>query len=353
MQFSLRQAAADIGPLTESEQALWLETAYAEGQRLAPSCDRALDSHGAALAAANIAVRARRSLGASTQPRALIEGRLPAAVAPLAEQRFEPRADRRAEASAEPRIEQLVEYTSSVGLSPRVDRHGGRIFGVKVLGLESRNGRSYRTEVVAAAAPLYEGVKVNLNHPKGRPQEARDYQDRLGCLRNVRATEAGLFGDLYFNPRHPLAEQLAWDAEHAPENVGLSHNVQARTRRQGEQVLIEAIERVNSVDLVADPATTRGLFEHASGDALPTAVPTTPTTPATPAMPTTNAANAELNDLRQRLSRLEALHEQRPSFTNYAPRPVSPTAPQSRGPEPPRDSIREPLDVARWARSIT
>jgi hypothetical protein len=137
---------------------------------------------------------------------------------------------------------------------------------VKVLGLESRNGRTYLPEALAQAVPLYEGAKVNVNHPKGGPQAPRDYQDRIGAIRNValRAGE-GLFADLFFNPKHALAEQLAWDAEHAPENVGFSHNVEARTSRAGDRVVVEAILRVQGVDLVADPATTRGLFE-AVGD---------------------------------------------------------------------------------------
>jgi hypothetical protein len=57
---------------------------------------------------------------------------------------------------------------------------------------------------------------------------------------------------------------LAWDAEHAPANVGFSHNVLAHTRREGDQVMVETITAVQSVDLVADPATTRGLFEAAA-----------------------------------------------------------------------------------------
>lgn len=249
-------------------------------------------------------------------------------------------------------IEPLIEYASSRGMSPRVDRRNGRIFGVKVLGLQSRNGRVYRPEAIAAAAPLYENVKVNVNHPKARPHEARDYQDRLGCLRNVRATADGLFGDLYFNPHHPLADQLAWDAEHAPENVGLSHNVQARTRRQGEQVIVEAIECVTSVDLVADPATTRGLYESAPAllPAMPMPTAAMPATAANqlPAAPTgTNAAletlASEMEAIRRRLMQLEAIEESR----RYRPLPVA--APVSRGPEPPRES----LDAARWARLIT
>jgi hypothetical protein len=112
-----------------------------------------------------------------------------------------------------------------------------------------------------------------VNHPKGNPAAPRDYQDRIGVIRNVSPRPGeGLFADFYFNPKHALAEQLIWDAEHAPENVGFSHNVEARTLRRGEQIVVEAITRVQSVDLVADPATTRSLFESAkNGDDISSA----------------------------------------------------------------------------------
>jgi len=163
--------------------------------------------------------------------------------------------------------EMLQELVDSRGVSVRVDPRQGVIRGVKILGLESRNGRSYRPEALSQAAPLYEGAKVNVNHPKGTPNAPRDYQDRIGVIRNVAVLPEGLFGDFQFNPKHALAEQLVWDAEHAPENVGFSHNVEARTSRSGERVVVEAILRVQSVDLVADPATTRGLFESVADPA--------------------------------------------------------------------------------------
>jgi hypothetical protein len=163
--------------------------------------------------------------------------------------------------------ETLQEYCDSRGVKMRVDREEGVIRGVKILGLQSRNRRSYLPEALAQAARLYEDAKVNVNHPKGNPAAPRDYQDRMGMIRNVDARPGeGLFADFYFNPKHALAEQLIWDAEHAPENVGFSHNVEARTVRQGDQVVVEAITRVQSVDLVADPATTRSLFESATDD---------------------------------------------------------------------------------------
>ncbi len=162
--------------------------------------------------------------------------------------------------------ELLQEFVDSASQQLRVDHDAGVIRGVKLLGLDSRNGRRYRESALIEAIGLYEGAKVNINHPKGHPLSPRDYQDRLGVVRGVqfRAGE-GLFGDLYFNPRHALSEQLVWDAEHAPQNVGMSHNVLARTTQHGSDTVVEAITKVQSIDLVADPATTNGLYEHAAG----------------------------------------------------------------------------------------
>ncbi len=159
--------------------------------------------------------------------------------------------------------EPIQEYVDSGSHRLRVDRTAGVIRGVKLLGLRSRNGRRYREQALAQAVNLYEGAKVNINHPKGHPLSPRDYQDRLGMISNVEfRPDHGLFGDLHFNPKHTLSEQLMWDAEHASQNVGLSHNVLASTKREGDETVVEAITQVQSIDLVADPATTRGLFEQ-------------------------------------------------------------------------------------------
>ena len=190
--------------------------------------------------------------------------------------------------------EMLQELVDSRGVSVRVDPRQGVIRGVKILGLESRNGRSYRPEALSQAAPLYEGAKVNVNHPKGTPNAPRDYQDRIGVIRNVAVRPEGLFGDFQFNPKHALAEQLVWDAEHAPENVGFSHNVEARTGRNGDRVVVEAILRVQSVDLVADPATTRGLFESVAD---PTGAAPPPANEPAPPVP---LAELSIEDLKRR-----------------------------------------------------
>ncbi len=155
--------------------------------------------------------------------------------------------------------ETLTEFVAST--AGRLDRSSAVIRGVKILGRQSKNNRTYTREALSSAVRLYEGAKVNVNHAARNPNGPRDYRDRIGVMRNVSLRGDGLYGDFHYNPKHALAEQLAWDAEHSPGNVGFSHVVQARISRTGGKPVVEAILHVQSVDLVADPATTGGLFE--------------------------------------------------------------------------------------------
>ncbi len=152
-------------------------------------------------------------------------------------------------------VEQLVERVAPGG---RVDRAAGVIRDAKVLGTTSENGREYPYSVLKGAARLYEGIAVNVDHVDGRE---RSYSDRIGRLERVRVTPGGLYADLHVNPRHALAEQLFWDAEHSPQSVGLSHDATGRTTRQNGKVIVESIDAVRSVDLVAEPASVGSLYE--------------------------------------------------------------------------------------------
>jgi hypothetical protein len=157
----------------------------------------------------------------------------------------------------------IMEYADARATTYRIDRDKGIIFGVKLLGLESRNGNSYQPAALKSAAHLYENAKVNLNHQdKAELGKPRDYEARMGSIKNVTYSEGqGLFGDFHFNPKHRLAEQLLWDAEHSPGNLGFSPVHDVKFRRDGGRRVVEAIHKVISVDLVADPAATRGLYE--------------------------------------------------------------------------------------------
>ena len=155
------------------------------------------------------------------------------------------------------------EFSAGEASSMTNDSDSGLISGVKILGLTSRNGRIYPPEVLREAAPLYEGAKVNVNHvSKEAARLPRDYRDRIGTVSNVVFKEnSGLFADFHYNPNHAQAKQLLWDAHNAPNNVGFSHCVEAVYHRENDLSVIDKIVRVISVDLVADPATTNGLFE--------------------------------------------------------------------------------------------
>lgn len=157
--------------------------------------------------------------------------------------------------------ENVLEFFDFSSPQRKIDKENGVVSGVKILGVKSRNNRVYPIETLRDAAPLYENAKVNVNHPDGSPTESRKYQDRVGSIKNVTLQENGLYGDFHFNPKHPLAEQMLWDAERAPENFGFSHNVEAVVRLENGAQVVDKIVRVRSVDLVADPATTSGLFE--------------------------------------------------------------------------------------------
>lgn len=159
--------------------------------------------------------------------------------------------------------EQLSEYCTNKGVSLRVDRDKGIIYGCKMLGNQSRNAGSksyaYPYETRLKAVPLYEGIVSNVDHHKDGKEVS--YRDRIGIFRNVVAKPEGTFGDYHYNPKHELAEQLAWDAENAPEKLGFSHLAEGRIVRKNGVATCEQITKAKSCDLVADPATTVGMFE--------------------------------------------------------------------------------------------
>lgn len=159
-------------------------------------------------------------------------------------------------------IVSLQEFATSAGQTLRVDRDRCMVLGVKILGLHSQNDggkREYSPKAIAEAVQRYEGAAVFVDH--GIPGKSRSYEDRNGRLVNVRATNEGLFGDHAYNPKHRITEQYLYDAEHAPGNVGFSHDAEGTTVRKDGKVIVESITKVNSVDLVARPATNKTLFE--------------------------------------------------------------------------------------------
>jgi hypothetical protein len=145
-----------------------------------------------------------------------------------------------------------------------VDRAKGVIKNVKVLGTKSINGRSYTLEAMRRAIPLYEGVMVNIDHPKPAegPDGQRSSYDRFGRLVRVHCESDGLYADLEFLTSHAMAARVCEDAERGLGVFGLSHNAGgAGSRDRNGNLVIQEITHVRHVDLVADPATVTNLFE--------------------------------------------------------------------------------------------
>jgi hypothetical protein len=142
-----------------------------------------------------------------------------------------------------------------------LDRLDSVLRGVKVLGLESVNRRRYTPESAQAAVGMYEGRAVNIDHPDGDPGASRRLVDRFGKLENVQAGADGLRADLRYNPHHTMAATVEWFGENMPEMLGLSHNAVGQGHDEDGVFVVERIVSVRSVDLVADPASTHGLYE--------------------------------------------------------------------------------------------
>ena len=153
-------------------------------------------------------------------------------------------------------IEQLV-----ASKADRVDREAGILFHVKILGLESQNGRRYTAEAIAESKPLYEGRAVNVDHP-AKPDETRSARDRFGWFENVLVESDGLYGDFHLlDIEDPLSRKLLNAAEQRPDLFGFSHNALGEGDDVDGVFVVRRITEVRSVDLVAEPATTKSLFE--------------------------------------------------------------------------------------------
>jgi hypothetical protein len=166
-------------------------------------------------------------------------------------------------ANKQPRTRALIEYVASIDNGSKVDRAASIIRDVVVIGSQSENGRFYPPDVLIAAVSLYENRPVYIDHqPDTNPSGARSYRNKIGRLTNVRFESGKVRADLIVNPEHELANQLFWDAENNPSAVGLSHDAtgQVEMQEDGAQI-VRRIEKVRSVDLVAEPATVTSLFE--------------------------------------------------------------------------------------------
>lgn len=131
----------------------------------------------------------------------------------------------------------------------------------------SLNGTIYPQPVYREAKALYEDAKVYADHfegdaPSWYSSSPRKTKSICGRIKNVREhPDGGLMGDFHVLPS---AMHIVDNIEFDPKWAGFSHSVWCEVADKptdnGMEVVTK-ITRVESVDLVAEPATTRGMFE--------------------------------------------------------------------------------------------
>jgi len=160
----------------------------------------------------------------------------------------------------------MERFTYNVSFRESVFDGDGRmpiIRNVVLLGSESKNKRRYTPACLRAAVPLFEGVQAYVNHPTVEEERRglRDVRWLAGKFVNVRYEDVKIRGDFHGLPDDPAAKKFVAIAETMPELAGMSQSAQGRIRWENGVQIVEAITKVFSVDLVANPATTNGFFE--------------------------------------------------------------------------------------------
>ena len=159
-----------------------------------------------------------------------------------------------------------IEFTESgrvFGEGARVE--GNVIHGVSLLGAKSSNGRVYTRQAMADAAKLYPGTQIFANHPSHRDLTGtggRRFEDLAGKVIGAWVSGDRVKGDIQLLTGQSVAEKIKTIAGEAPNLAGFSHRAsgQASVAEDGTQV-VERITEVHALEIVVDPATTRGLFE--------------------------------------------------------------------------------------------
>ena len=145
----------------------------------------------------------------------------------------------------------------------RIDKAQGVIRDVKVCGQSSRNNREYSPQALRDIAAKAEGANVCLDHDKANPGNRRE-AEAWGTLRNVHVVGDEVRGDLHYIKSHGDTPRLLERIERGIGRIGLSIAAEGRSNRRGERMIVEAVDKVFSVDLVSGPATVDSLFEDTS-----------------------------------------------------------------------------------------
>lgn len=138
------------------------------------------------------------------------------------------------------------------------------IENVCLLGPVSKNGRDYPDAAMSKAVTLYEGVKLFVNHPSVDEMMAgsRDVMKLAGKAFNCKCEGNKIRADVKVLGDDDAGRKFMRIAQEMPDIAGFSHNAKVKSVMKNGREVVEEITKVYSVDLVAYPATTVGMFEE-------------------------------------------------------------------------------------------
>ena len=133
-----------------------------------------------------------------------------------------------------------------------------------VLGAISKNGYTYSENAMRSTARLAEGAKQYIGHMEHKDE--RSVTELFSVLKNVRYldTEKKVRGDMHLVDTPEVREEIFPRMQHFKDIIGNSVVVWAEGAENEGVLTLTEVYKVDSVDLVTDPATNAGIFENVS-----------------------------------------------------------------------------------------
>lgn len=136
------------------------------------------------------------------------------------------------------------------------------IRNASLLGAVSANGYTFTETAMKDAAKLLENGVQYLNHPQSESED-RDISKLVSSVKNVRfvSGESKVRGDIHFVDTPHIREEIFPRLKHFKNKVGNSIVGEGISESREDGEFVTSLHAIESVDLVTDPATNRGLFE--------------------------------------------------------------------------------------------